>query len=60
MKKLVVLDFVSQVTYVFDYDTSVHEDAIECIESTSGHLGLQISINNCQFMEVDNFKLEVL
>jgi hypothetical protein len=58
--KLVVLDFINQITYVFDYDRAVFDDGIECIMAANDEFGLDISIDNCNFMEVDEFNLKIL
>ena len=60
MKKLVVLDFISQITYVIPYDTNVFEDAIECISTYFDGNNISISIDNLQFMEVENFNLIII
>ena len=58
--KLVVLDFISQMTYVFDYDRAVFDDGIECIIAANEEFGLSINIDNCNFMEVSEFNLKML
>lgn len=60
MKKLIVLDIVTQNTYIMPYDTAVFEDAIECILATSEHHGLDIPINECQWMECEQPNIVVL
>jgi hypothetical protein len=60
MKKLVILDHIDQVTYVCDYDTNVYEDALECIDAFSEHHGLELSLTNVSFMEVEEFNLKIL
>ncbi len=59
-KKLVVLDPLTQITYVFDYDLAVFEDAFECIHAANEEFGLSINLTNCSFLEVDEFNLKVL
>jgi len=59
MKKLVVLDPLTQISYVFDYDTNTFEDAFECIMAANEEFGLKINVTNCAYMEVDEFNLKV-
>lgn len=60
MKKLVILDYTNQMTYVIPYDTNVYEDAIQCIQEYSKEHELFLIMSNLDYMEVDTFKLEVL
>ena len=59
-KKLVVLDPLTQITYVFDYDTGIFEDAFECIIAHNEEFELKINVTNCDFMEVNEFNLKFL
>lgn len=60
MKKIVVLDFRSQLTYVIPFDEAVYEDGEDCITAFDEELDLGISLSDIQWMVVDNFKLEVI
>ncbi len=57
--KLVVLDPLTELTYVIDYDLAVFEDAFECIEAANKEFDLKINVTNCSFMEVGEFNLKV-
>lgn len=56
--KLVVLDPESQTVYVFDYNLNIYEDAFDCIEAMNQEHCLNIRLNNCDFMEVENLTLK--
>ena len=60
IEKLVILDYIGEITYVIPYDKNVYEDALECIVAYSKEHDLKLHINNISFMEVNTFKLEVL
>ena len=60
MKKIVVLDFRSQLTYVIPFDEGIWEDGEDCITAFDKEFNLGISLGDIQWMEVDNFKLEVI
>ena len=60
MKKLVVLDHITEETHLIPYDTNVYEDAIECIIAYQEYHGFDSNINDISFMEVSEFKLIIL
>jgi len=60
MSKLVVLDLVTEITYVINYDKSVLDSAMECISAANEELGLDISLVNCHYMTVNEFNLKIL
>ena len=57
MKKIVVLDFRSQLTYVIPFDEAVYEVCEDCIVAFDEEHDLGISLGDIQWMVVDNFKL---
>jgi hypothetical protein len=60
IKKLIVLDFITQNTYVLPYDTNAFEDALECIEAANIEYSLNLSLSNCQWMECEQPNIIVL
>ena len=53
--KIVILDFTTGQVHIYPYDLNVWEDAIEFIESEE----VGLNSNNCQWMTVDNLKLQI-
>jgi hypothetical protein len=51
MKKIIILDFETAKVHIYDYNTSL--DSEDFIES------LLYNSNNCQWMIVDELKLEI-
>lgn len=54
-KKIIILDFRTTEVHVFSYDENVWEDCIEFIESEE----INLNSNDCQWMVVDNLKIEI-
>ena len=58
-KNIVLLDYINKITYVIPYDVSEGEDAEEHILNWSKRAKVDISLSNCQWMEVDELKLYI-
>ena len=54
MKKLIVLDFTSSEVHIYPYD----ENIWECPEDFADENGITVLDSNCQWMVVDELKLQ--
>ena len=54
-KKIIILDFRTLEVHIFSYDENIWEDCIEFIESEE----INLNSNDCQWMVVDNLKIEI-
>ena len=54
-KKIIILDFRTAEVHIFPYNENVWEDCIEFIESEE----INLNSNDCQWMVVDNLKIEI-
>lgn len=54
-KKIIILDFRTAEVHVFPYNEHLWEDCIEFIESEE----INLNSNDCQWMVVDNLKIEI-
>lgn len=57
-QKIIILDFETGTTHIFDYDSSYH-DAEEFFEDVNERLGYNFSSKNCEYMIVDNLTIEI-
>jgi hypothetical protein len=53
--KIIILDFTIGEVHIYPYDLNIWEDAIELIESEE----VGLNSNNCQWMVVDELKLQI-
>jgi hypothetical protein len=55
MKKIIILDFRTVEVHIFSYNEHLWEDCIDFIESEE----INLNSNDCQWMVVDNLKIEI-
>lgn len=59
MKKIIVLDFLTQEVHTFDYDENKYDDIDYFLDDFNEQFDLGIKASNCQFMVVDELKLNI-
>jgi len=57
--KIIILDFSTAETYVFDYDENIYDDTSDFFES-EGVKELQIRETDCQYMVVEELNLRII
>jgi len=58
-KNIVLLDYINKITYVIPYDVPEGEDVEEHILNWSKRAKADISLDNSNWMEVDELKLYI-
>jgi hypothetical protein len=57
--KIIILDFSTAETFVFDYDENIYKDTSDFFES-EGIKELQIRETDCQYMVVEELNIQIL
>lgn len=60
MKKIIILDLITEKVYVSDYDTNVFGDFGEFLAEFNDHHGTNIQFNYCHWMEADYIKINIV
>ena len=58
-KKIIILDFSTAEVHVFPYDENVWDDGKDFIEDENENGDIALSLSNCQWMIVDDLKIEI-
>lgn len=58
-RNIVLLDYINKITYIIPYDESECEDIEEHILNWSKQVKVNISLDNSNWMEVDELKLRI-
>lgn len=56
MKKLIILDFETAEVYVYTYDENIWESP----EDFTDEEGIHVINSNCQYMVVDELKINII
>ena len=57
--KIIILDFSTAETFVFDYDENIYDDASDFFES-EGIKELQIRESDCHYMVAESLNLRII
>lgn len=55
IKKIIILDFLTQDVLVYDYDENIWGDCIDFLESEE----INLNSNHCQWMVVDELNIRI-
>ena len=58
-KKIIILDFATTETHVFDYDEGTFEDFYDFIEAVNEEFDLHLSESNCEWMIVKELNIQI-
>jgi len=58
-KKIIILDFSTTEVHVFPYDKNVWDGGEDFIEDENENGDIALSLSNCQWMIVDDLKIEI-
>ena len=58
-KKIIILDFSTAEVHVFPYDKNIWDDGEDFIEDENENGDIALSLSNCQWMIVDDLKIEI-
>lgn len=61
MKKIIILDFNSTVTHVFDFDENTDDsnNIVDFLDGVNNKYDLYLKESECQWMIVEELKLEI-
>lgn len=58
-KKIIILDFSTGEVHIFPYDENVWENGEDFIEDENENGNIALSLINCQWMIVNELKIEI-